>query len=146
MTAICKFLNTWFITRQFQRMWDGLVCVWRYCCWWRCRHTCFIHLLHFFNWTTIRGLLRRSEAILFKKATITILCCCLHNDQSHCSGPSFPLRWLAVSHTAASLPSCTRQQSWCPRFIKKRQQWNEVTLSPSRPPADADPTNQKHPS
>lgn len=87
--------------------------------WWTCRHTCFIHLLQFFNWTTICSLLRWSEPILFKKVAITILCCCLHNNQSHCSGPSLPLQWLAVSHTAASLPSCTTQQSWCPRFIKK---------------------------
>lgn len=118
--------------------------------WWTCRHTCFIHLPQFLNWTTIHGSLCRSEPILSKKATITILCCCLHNNQSHCSGPSFPLQWLAVSHTAASLPSCitpivhhtAQLMSQIHQKKKAAVGWsNTITL---RTPTDADPTNQKH--
>lgn len=47
-----KFLNTEFITRQFQRMWDGLVCGWRSSGWTR-RHTCFIYLLQLLYWSGV---------------------------------------------------------------------------------------------
>lgn len=126
MTAICQFMNIWFITlsqqRQFQRPRDGLACGWRQD---RGEHAG----VRAPTGPPSAGHAADQRPAAFQRPTVITLLCCLRNSQSCRSGPPPPPPPPSLtgceprSRGSGIAPVVHRAtpRSRCPSFINKKK-------------------------